>query len=172
MPFSDLITRGTSLHGLPVDDPEVQKWITDCSSSIRGRFEEKRQGKPIELVTFRKASFHEGKLSVLKALQDKAIQKSIKASLITVNQEVKQIQSVHTELINQVHLAIEYSDLTEEEKAAAMDLVEQVKEEVQKPTTNWEKVTNLLRRSFDYGLKIAPDIVKLADAYFRSRGGK
>jgi tRNA U34 5-carboxymethylaminomethyl modifying GTPase MnmE/TrmE len=73
----------------------------------------------------------------------------------------------------QINLAIDYAEeLDEQEKKQVKELVEEVTKEVQSEATNWEKVKNLLRRSFDYGLKIAPDIVKLADTYYRAKGGK
>lgn len=121
----------------------------------------------------------EHKVSVLQALAAKeldleALRQAPKNSGIHISLTNTQNQSsaisVHNEISLNILLQIEQSDeLSTEEKEEAKQLYEEVEEEVKKPEPNWKKVTNLLKRSFDYGLKIAPDIVKLADAYYRSK---
>jgi hypothetical protein len=69
-----------------------------------------------------------------------------------------------------VLLSIEHSrELSEDQKAAAKTLFQQVAAEVKKDKPSWGYVTELLRKSLDYGLNIGPDIIRVAEAYYRSR---
>jgi len=113
--------------------------------------------------------------TILRHLASIEKSKASRSASVKVNihqsQNQSQVQQIHNEIALQILLNIEHSNLIESEKESARHLVEQVTEEVQKPKTNWDKVTQLLRKSFDYGLKIAPEIVNLAASYYQAKGG-
>ena len=88
---------------------------------------------------------------------------------VIFNQNISQTQTIKNETILQISLNIEHSSLTPEKKKEAKQLLKKVQEELQKSQTNWNKITNLLKKSFDYDLKIAPAIVKLASAYYNAK---
>ncbi len=171
MPLSKLIELGERLKELESEDQKVIDWRKNCRHTLLALFEQDKR-HCAEAHAFYEADFPHGKISVLEAAQYKIKKMADKTTGITVNQSVNQTQNVHNDISMSVRLSIEYSDLDDSVKEEAKELVREISEEVQKPTTNWERVTNLLRRSFDYGLKIAPDIVKLADTYYKAKGGK
>ncbi|MFZ5645801.1 MAG: hypothetical protein ACOY46_19770 [Bacillota bacterium] len=78
-----------------------------------------------------------------------------------------QTTNVHQNLSLQVQLNIEYSDLPEESKQEAKNLLAQIEAEIQKPKTNWQKVSELLKNGFDYGLKIALPLAELVAKYYQ-----
>jgi hypothetical protein len=172
MPFLELIKRGEALIDLTEEDSNVTQWKKDCVNVIRTFFEILGKGLPIEGANFQRADFPSGKMEVLRAIQYKALERSNKTPFLSVNQVVTQNQTIHNDISIQLHLSIEYAELNDEEKAEAKNLVNEISTEVQKPDTNWKRVTNMLRESFDYGLKVALDISKLVDFYLHAKGGK
>lgn len=91
---------------------------------------------------------------------------------VNVNQSQNQSQTVKVaiEIVNQIIQNIDKSELSDTNKEEAKKLVEQVREEVTKPQANWEKVKDLLKKSFDYGLPVASGLMKLADLYNQFKG--
>ncbi|HEX3048704.1 MAG TPA: hypothetical protein VHY08_28405 [Bacillota bacterium] len=68
-----------------------------------------------------------------------------------------------------VQLAIENSKLTSAKMTEVTKLFNEVKAEIQRPSPDWNKVTGLLKKSLDFGLWIAPDIIKLAAIYYQAK---
>lgn len=166
--IEELIEHGQELSnkGLNLQNDEVIRWYSTCKSVIISLF-----GKGDEERGFRKAKFPEGHLMHLKILASKvSTPKGTRSPSTIVN--VSQTTMIQNEITFNIFLNIDHSDLSDKEKEEAKELVEEVKEEIQKKEPNWKKVIGLLKKSFDYGLKIAPEVVKLADAYYRAKGLK
>lgn len=149
---------------------EVQRWIEKC----HGVFRSLPGGGKEQRKAFRNSPYPDGKVTTIRMIagqhSDKVLTEVSKGTNIIVSQS--QIASFHNEIGLQFHLNIQHSELSEREQEEAKQLYNEITTEVQKDKTNWQKVTDLLKKSFDYGLKIAPDLVKLADAYYRAKGTK
>lgn len=165
-----LIEEGYNLaeDGHASDSEEVMKWISKCRgiiTSLYGKHSKEDKG-------FRNSPFPDGKAATLRILLEKQLARSNgyngPATFVHVNQT--QITSVANDISLQVLLNIDHSDLSMKEKQEAIDLFNDVKTEVTKPDTNWGKVKEMLKKSLDYGLKIAPDIIRLAEAYYKAKG--
>jgi hypothetical protein len=146
-------------------DQEVQAWRGRCNSTIialYGRNNNEYDGS-------RYCHNVESLITLLTALGERELKKgSHPSGGLTVN--VTQSNTIQNEISLQIMLLIESSDLSEPEKEEAKALYQQVEDEVKRQKPNWEKVKNLLKKSIDYGLKIAPEIVKLAAAYYSAKG--
>lgn len=81
-----------------------------------------------------------------------------------------QTTNIHQQISFQVQLIIEYSDLSEDAKQEAKELLSQIEKEVKSPKVNWQKVSDLLKKGFDYGLKIALPLAELAAKYYQAKG--
>ena len=169
--LSSLLQQGVALSdaGLLDESPEIIQWTRTCRSSLISLYSKKSN----EEIGFKKSPSHDGRLSTLKVLIAKENSKisrySGPSTLINLNQS--QITNIQNEISMQVLLNIRYSDIAEDKKKEAEALFEEVKVEVQKDVTNWNKVVGLLRKSLDYGLRIAPEIIKFADTYYKAKGG-
>lgn len=153
--LNELVEKGIELseRSRNIDSLETASWAQVCRSVLislygNGSDEERR---------FKKSPYLEGKLKTLQVLAAK--------------EGVKQ-PSTEDEISLRILMNIEHSGLTPDEKNEIKEIFVQVKNEVQKPSTDWKKVTDLLKMSLDYGFKVAPDIIKLADVYYRLKSGK
>ncbi len=91
-------------------------------------------------------------------------------NLTTANIDPSPLAYFEAQVSLRVLLGIEHSrELSEDQKAAARTLFQQVATEVKKDKPSWPYVIELLKKSLDYGLNIGPDIVRVAEAYYRSR---
>ncbi len=94
------------------------------------------------------------------------LQKSVPAA----NIDLSPLAYFEAQVSLRLLLGIEHSrELSADQKAAAKTLFQQVTAEIKKDKPSWSYVTELLRKSLDYGLNIAPDIIRVAEAYYRSR---
>lgn len=144
---------------------DFDEWKRKCKKIIESRF-----GIPSkEHRAFRKiSSLDEGAL-LLKSLQGVFTQNNSPVQ-ITVNQSQTATSVAQNQLSLQINLNIDNAvDLTNEQKQAARELYKEVETEVKKDRPNWEKVKDLLKDSLNYGLKIAPDIIRMAEAYYKAK---
>lgn len=56
-----------------------------------------------------------------------------------------------------------------EKKEQLRNLFNMVRSELKNEAVNWDRVSELLKMSFDFGMDVAPDIVEFADRYYESR---
>lgn len=166
--LSDLIEKGTILAKrfedgyLTRNSRECKEWNFECRYSLVALYGKDSE----EEKEFRKSSFPSGMISTLRELEarEEVNRNYHDANDVVIVTPIACVQ-------NQILLNIEYSDLDTSQKANVKDIFIKIKDEVQKPITDWNKVINLLKRSLDYGgLKIAPEIVKFADAYYKAKG--
>ncbi|MGI6436372.1 MAG: hypothetical protein ACOX0F_13685 [Syntrophomonadaceae bacterium] len=163
---SALKEKGYSKHMDPCPE-EVRNWYRECNLVINAILGKKTD----QARAFRRTQDLPESVSVLKALSARAQDSaSKKTPTFQVSQHVNQITNVSVDISNQINLFIEYS-VPANKRQEVKNLFNEVKAECEKPETNWTKVTELLKKSFDYGLKIAPELVKLAAAYFNAKGG-
>lgn len=168
-----LIREGHPDGNINTWDEITKEWVKKCSSILQAAY----GGRSSEQAkSFRNGSGSIAiKISILKALaaqaQDSITKKEpfVKVNQIS-NQNVNQISNVFVEISNQISLFIEYS-VPIEQKEEVYQIFNEVKDECEKAQTNWDRVVDLLKKSFDYGLKIAPELVKLASAYYSAKGG-
>lgn len=158
-----LIDEGYTItfDGTPLP-PAVNAWQRKSRSTIETIYKGKHSP---EAKSF--SGTLEDKVQVLRALADKEADKHTPntSPSLTFNQNI----SIHNEIVTQLYLNIEYA-IPEEQKEEVRQLVNDIQEEVKKPQTNWQKVTELLKRGLDYGFKIGPELVKLAEAYYKAKG--
>jgi hypothetical protein len=155
--------EGQQFIGKDTTTPGYLDWYNNCKMLIQVLFDKEKA-----------QCFHRspttGKLAILRSLADEIQRRhEIPSTVFTVTQT--QISTIQQEMKLQVLLNIENSDLSSADKEEAKGVYEEVEEEVQSANTNWEKVKGLLKRSIDFGLKIAPDIIKLAETYYKAKGG-
>lgn len=149
---------------------EYQKWMNSCYFALSVVYSRNSE----EVFGFQRSPNKDSKISTLKMLAAKEktkVTKNSNSNLTVINQlSQNQLVTIRNEISLQILLSIENSkELSDDQKREVREIFEDVKSEVEKSDTDWEKVKGLLKRSIDYGLKIAPDIVKLADAYFRAK---
>ncbi len=166
--LSDLIIKGTKLAkrfddgNITVNSRECKEWKFECRYSLVALYGKDSE----EEKEFRKSSFPYGMISTLQKLEarEEVIQNNNDSYEVVIVTPIACVQ-------DQILLNIKYSDLDTRQKTYIKDIFTKIKNEVQKPTTNWNNVKELLKRSFDYGgFKIAPEIVKFADAYYKAKG--
>lgn len=163
--LQDLIDKGQQIDQ-NMEQDKFQEWIQEGKELLNANFPRAGGIHSNEALAFRKVTNVEQGNRLLKSFMSRGTQQT--GNIINVSQ----VTSVQNIFSLQIQLNIDYSkDLTEEQKKEVKDLYKTVETEVQKEKTDWSKVTGLLKKSFDYGLKIAPDIVKLADAYYKAKGG-
>lgn len=163
-------------EGMVIDESDSEgiiQWIYDCMRVIDANYERQKDGCfPKERMAFNSVSSIKQGIKILRSLQGKTSVAT--SSLIQVNVNQSQNQSstaiAQNQLSLQINLNIDNSvDLTKEQKQAAKELYTEVETEVQKDKPNWPKVTELLKKSLEYGLKVAPDIIRLAEAYYKAK---
>lgn len=168
--LNELIEEGYKLgkNGCSQESEEVKHWGRKCRGiifSLYGKHSKEDKG-------FRKSPFPDGKIAILRIILEKEFMPKNEykgpATVVHVNQT--QMTSVINDISLQVLHNIEHSELLAEEKQKAIELFNEVKSEVTKPETNWVKVRELLKKSLDYGLKIAPHIIRLAEVYYKVKG--
>lgn len=167
--LQDLINRGTLIP--ETDKQKVREWIRDCMMVVEANYEwSKSGGFPKERLAFNSVGSVSKGILILKSLigNTNPIQSQEKPPLqINLIQSATAIAQSHLSL--QINVNIDNATyLTSEQKQEAKKLYKEVETEVQKEKPDWDKVSNLLKKSFDYGLKIAPDIIRLAETYYKA----
>lgn len=153
-------------------NPEVQSWVFGCMNYIQAVLDKSRDNRA---KNFRNAQFNV-KPKILRGYAADFSGKELGSKLPLVNIHLSQTQTtsvtnqIFLQLLLNIGLQIDNSDLSPDHKEEAKKLVDDIQHEVQKLDTNWDKVTGWLKKSLDYGLKIAPDIINLAAAYFNAKG--
>ena len=90
-------------------------------------------------------------------------------SLLNLNINQTQTASINQQISNQVLLNIEYSNLSPGDKNKAKELLNEINDEVSKPETNWQKVTDLLKKGLDFGLKVGLPLAEFVSKYYQAK---
>lgn len=162
-------------EGLKIDESDskaLEKWKYDyCIPVLEANFPNKKSGRGSqEAISFSFVESAKCGINILRSLQGRATQNNNSMQInIVQTQNSTATAIVQSQLSLQININIDNSkDLTPEQKQAAKELYKEVETEVQKSNADWNKVTGLLKRSLDYGLKIAPDIIRLAESYYKA----
>lgn len=73
------------------------------------------------------------------------------------------------EVALKVLLCIENSQLAENKKDEARRLFDDISFELQRSPADWGRITSLLKKGFDYGIKIGAELAKLAAIYYEAK---
>jgi len=148
---------------------KYEEWHNKCYGLLRTVYKKRSD----EERNFRRASSVTSKILILKGLAGKESDKvNFKRNVsTTVNVNQTQITTVHNEISLQILLNIDNSDLNNDKKNEAKELFKEINDEIQSKKPNWGKVIELLKKSLDYGLKIAPGMMKLVEIYYNAKCG-
>ncbi len=116
-------------------------------------------------IAFKKSYNLKACISILKSLAEKE-QSKYRGPLVSVSQV--QTTNVHTDIVNQIKLFIDQTAPVNQKEEIRKLLLE-LNEELQAPQTNWDKVKDMLKKSLDFGMKIGPELVKLASMYYNAK---
>ena len=73
------------------------------------------------------------------------------------------------EVALKVMLCIENSQLADNKKDEARRLFDDISFELQQSPTDWNRVISLLKKGFDYGIKIGAELAKVAEIYYDAK---
>lgn len=138
----------------------LEDWKTVCEAVLSSNYGRKSEAH----LTFEKTYKLKACISILRSLADKE-QSKYRGPLVTVSQV--QTTNVHIDIVNQIRLLIEQT-VPMNQKEEVTKLFQELQEELQNPQTNWDKVKDVLKKSLDFGMKIGPELVKLATMYYNA----
>jgi hypothetical protein len=146
----------------PVEQ-EVLDWLLRCNSLLAANY-----GKASAVYeNFSRAYTLRLSVNFLVALAAAAgeVQKTLAPAQTTIRQSAAGKAPGNTERI----MAVLEQTVLISKKAEATTLVARLEQELAEPQPDWEKVTNLLKSSFDYSLALGCELAALVHSKFVSR---
>lgn len=163
--IDELIEKGI---GFTEDDRHTLKyieWHNSCFDAIKDIYEKSSD----DYRRLRESSTIENMLLNLKIISTKEKARFIREGKNYWNYDELDDGVMDSEIGIRILSKIDLMNDSSEKKKELKDLFKDVSKELRSRNVDWEKIKSLLKQSFDYGMDVAPDIVRFADAYYESR---
>lgn len=155
-----------SEQGITAQDDEFNNWYGKCRTYIKGQYDKNSR----QYRGFRGSKI-ENLVMLLKgfAAQEDENETFPKSSGFNLNINQYQYTNIHQQISQQIQLNIEYSGLGKQEREEVKALLSEIETELKEPKTNWDKVKELLKKGFDYGLKVGLPLAQLVGTYYQAK---
>ncbi|AHM56795.1 hypothetical protein EAL2_c15000 [Peptoclostridium acidaminophilum DSM 3953] len=155
--------------GFEEDDRHTLKyieWHNNCFHAIRDIYEQSSD----EYKVLRESQSIESIILNLKIISTRE-----KAKLLQEGEgcrdcaEIPDEDTIGSDVGIRILSKIDMLKENNDKKEQLRNLFNMVRRELKSEAVNWERVSELLKMSFDFGMDVAPDIVEFADRYYESR---
>ena len=162
--LDELIKKGVRFTE---DDRHTLKyieWHNNCFEAVKDIYEKNSE----EYRNLRESSTVEGMLLNLKIISTKEKARFIRDGNNYWENDYIEEDAMDNEIGIRILSKIDLLNENTEIKKEIRELFRSVNKELKRQDVDWAKVRELLKMSLDYGMEVAPDIVRFAEAYYAS----
>ena len=163
--LDELIEKGVRFTENDRHTLKYIEWHNNCFNAVRDIYEKNSE----EYRHLRESSTIEGMLLNLKIISTKEKARFIKEGNNYWKNDYIEEDAMDSDIGIRILSKIDLLNENTETKREIRELFRSVNKELKSHEVDWAKVRELLKTSFDYGMDVAPDIVKFAEAYYESK---